>query len=137
MVDVHNAEIRSKNMRAIGPKDTKPELIVRRYLHRAGFRYRLHNSKLPGKPDIVLPKWSAVLFVHGCYWHRHPGCRYATTPKTRKDFWLKKLEGNRKRDLRHQAALERDGWRVFVIWECQLKTKEHLEKLATALRGTV
>lgn len=134
MADVHDSETRSKNMRAIGPRDTKPELIVRRYLHRAGLRYTLHNPKLHGKPDIVLPRWSAVVFVHGCYWHRHPGCRFATTPNTRKEFWLEKLEGNRRRDLRNQAALEKDGWRVFVIWECQLKTEEYLEILVSALR---
>ncbi|NNE34844.1 MAG: DNA mismatch endonuclease Vsr [Rhodothermales bacterium] len=135
MVDVHDAETRRKNMRAIKHKDTRPEWAVRRYLHGSGLRYRLHQAKLPGKPDIVLRKHSAVVFVHGCYWHRHPNCRYATLPKTRTKFWKDKLEGNRARDLRHQIALEEQGWRVFVIWECQLKTDECLEKLVRSIKG--
>ena len=136
MADVHSPETRSRNMAAIRSKDTKPELTVRRYLHRHGIRYSLHKSKLPGRPDLVLPKRNAVVFVHGCYWHRHPGCPKATTPATRPEFWIPKLEGNRERDLKHQAELEEKGWRVFIIWECQLNTKEHLEILAAALKDT-
>ena len=96
-------------------------MLVRRELHRLGFRFRLHDSRLPGRPDLVLRKHSAVIFVHGCYWHRHEGCRYATTPATRREFWLTKFAANVQRDRRDRAALRARGWRVFVIWECALR----------------
>lgn len=108
-------------MSGIRAKDTRPEMLVRRELHRLGFRFRLHDPRLPGKPDLVLRKHSAVIFVHGCYWHRHEGCRYATTPATRREFWLTKFEANVQRDRREQESLRAAGWRVFVVWECALR----------------
>lgn len=119
--DVHSPEVRSYNMSQIRNRNTKPELKLRSMLHRAGYRFRIHNDKLPGKPDIVLPKYKTAIFVHGCFWHRHEGCRYCTTPKTRKEFWENKLSGNVVRDRLKQAQLEEAGWRVIVVWECELK----------------
>lgn len=107
-------------MSGIRGRDTKPELAVRRYLHGRGFRYRLHARELPGRPDIVLPRHRTVVFVHGCFWHRHEGCRFAYTPKTRQEFWLPKLEGNAVRDARDQQQLADLGWRVEVVWECEV-----------------
>ena len=121
MADVVDARTRSRMMSGIRGKDTRPEMLVRRELHRLGFRFRLHDARLPGKPDLVLRKHSAVIFVHGCYWHRHEGCRYATTPATRREFWLAKFAANVERDRRDQAALRARGWRVFVVWECVLR----------------
>lgn len=116
-------------MSGIRGKNTKPEIAVRRFLHAQGLRFRLHRKDLPGKPDIVLPKYRTVIFVHGCYWHRHEGCRYATIPSSNKDFWLRKFEENVERDRRHRAQLADAGWNVHVIWECQID-QEHLEQLA-------
>ena len=107
-------------MRGIRGRDTKPELVVRRYLHRAGLRYRLHVKSLPGRPDIVLARHRAVVLVHGCFWHRHPGCRFAYVPKSREQFWREKLDGNAQRDTKVVDALHRLGWRVFVVWECEM-----------------
>lgn len=107
-------------MRAITKKNTKPEIRVRRRLHALGFRFRLHRRDLPGTPDIVLPRHRVVIQVHGCFWHQHPGCRHATTPRTRQDYWLPKLERNVARDRAAAAALEALGWRVLVLWECEL-----------------
>ena len=121
-------ERRSWNMSRIRSKDTKPEMIVRRLLHAMGVRFRLHRADLPGKPDIVLGPRRLVIFVHGCFWHRHPGCREATMPAANRDFWLDKLEGNAARDLRHRAALRKLGWRVAVIWECETKQPEKLAR---------
>ncbi|MDR2409944.1 MAG: very short patch repair endonuclease [Bacteroidales bacterium] len=120
-MDVLTPEQRHYNMSQIHSKDTKPELIVRRWLWRHGYRYRLHGKDLPGKPDIVLPKYNAVIFVHGCFWHRH-NCKYASTPATRRDFWEKKLNGNIKRDQENIKKLKKNNWRVLVIWECEIKT---------------
>ena len=120
MADKISPERRSWNMSRIRGKDTLPEKRFRSLLHRAGFRFRLHSRKLPGRPDIVLPKYRTVVFVHGCYWHRHKGCRFATTPKTRKDFWLRKFKKNVARDKEVQAILKKENWRVFVVWECEL-----------------
>lgn len=108
-------------MSRIRSKDTKPEMVVRRLLHAMGVRYRLHRADLPGKPDIVLGPRRLVIFVHGCFWHRHGGCREATMPSANRDFWQAKLEGNASRDLRHRAELCRLGWRVAVVWECQTR----------------
>ena len=127
-------EQRSWNMSRIRSKDTKPEMVVRRLLHAMGVRYRLHRAGLPGKPDIVLGPRRLVIFVHGCFWHRHSGCREATMPAANRDFWQAKLEGNASRDLRHRAALRSLGWRVAVVWECQ--TRQSL-KLARRLRRLV
>ena len=108
-------------MAGIRGKDTKPELAFRRSLHALCFRYRLHLKGMPGKPDIVLPKYKAVIFVHGCFWHQHPGCRYASMPTTRPDFWMVKFAVNVNRDIETKAALLRSGWRVGIVWECGLR----------------
>ena len=115
------SEQRSRNMSAIKSKNTKPEIIVRKLLHSMGYRFRLHKKDLPGSPDIVLPKYKTVIFVHGCFWHRHENCKYATTPKTRKEFWEKKFRENINRDNLNQANLALKGWKIIIIWECQLK----------------
>ena len=120
-------------MSGIRGKDTSPELQVRRYLHAAGFRFRLHAKDLPGRPDLVLPKYNAVIQVHGCFWHQHPGCDLAVMPATRPDFWREKLEGNRDRDVRNKAKLEDMGWRVFELWECEIDDNL-LASLLRALR---
>lgn len=136
-MDVHSPETRSFNMSKIRGKDTKPEIIVRKWLWTHGFRYRLHRKDLPGNPDIVLPKYNTVIFVHGCFWHRHKNCRYATTPKTRKNFWMEKFEGNIQRDKKNQAKLRKLGWKVIVIWECELfKGDKKLMKLIEILLKT-
>ncbi len=119
-MDRISKEHRSWNMSRIRDKDTSPEKAVRSLLYKLGYRYHLHRKDLPGKPDIVLPKHKTVIFVHGCYWHRHPGCRYAYKPKTRIDFWTQKFKDNVKRYHLQQAELIRLGWRVLVIWECEI-----------------
>lgn len=121
MVDVMSAERRSALMSRIKGKNTAPEVFVREYLWRAGMRYRLHTSGLPGKPDLVLKRWDAVVFVNGCFWHRHVGCPLFRLPKTRSDFWDQKLRGNQIRDRKAIAALSGAGWRVCVVWECALR----------------
>ena len=120
MTDVHSPEIRSKNMRSIRSADTKPELIVRKGLHAAGLRYRLGGAGLLGRPDLVLPKYKTVIFVHGCFWHGHD-CSYFKLPNTRKDFWEKKICGNRERDAQVVTTLSATGWRVAIVWECAIK----------------
>lgn len=122
-------------MRAIGPGNTAPEMRVRRFLHSAGLRYRLHVSGLPGKPDIVLPKFRCVIFVHGCFWHRHPGCHLTTTPATRPEFWNQKFEKNVARDHKVQTLLEEAGWRVLTIWECETKSEKILHDLLFRIRN--
>jgi len=119
---------RSKQMARVRGRDTKPELAVRRALHAAGMRFRLHVRDLPGKPDIVLPSRRLAIFVHGCFWHRHPdpACKLARLPKTRLDFWLPKLEANRQRDIRNESALREKGWTVKTIWECELTNESKL-----------
>lgn len=121
MADVHSKETRSYNMSRIKGKDTKPELLVRKFLHKNGFRYRLHVKDLPGKPDIVLPKYKTVIFIHGCFWHGHEGCRFYVVPKTRTEWWLNKINGNTANDTKAESLLQADGWRVIKIWECELK----------------
>lgn len=120
MVDIVNRETRSRMMAGIRGKDTKPERRVRSFLHRAGFRFRLHPRTLPGSPDIVLPRWNAVVFVHGCFWHRHKRCHKAYMPKSRTEFWAAKFDENVARDRRNIHALRGLGWRVFTVWECSL-----------------
>ncbi|WP_300037416.1 very short patch repair endonuclease [uncultured Roseobacter sp.] len=120
MADVHSKEVRRKNMSRIRARDTRPELIVRRGLHALGFRFRLHDKRLPGKPDLVLPKHHAVIFVHGCFWHGHD-CAMFRWPATRPEFWRSKIEGNQQRDARQLAALKQAGWRCALVWECALK----------------
>lgn len=137
MSDIVSSEARSKMMSGIRGKDTKPEVRVRQYLHGQGFRYSLHRRDLPGRPDLVLPKYHAVVFVHGCFWHAHPGCRYATTPSTRRDFWTTKLAANRERDARAVRELTVQGWRVVVVWECALRRtpSKSLSDLSEFLRS--
>lgn len=122
MADVHEPETRSYNMSQIQGKDTKPEMLVRKFLHSNGFRYRLHVKDLPGKPDLVLPKYNSVIFVHGCFWHAHENCKYFKIPKTRTEWWKEKLYGNKERDKRHIQELKDEDWNVIVVWECELKT---------------
>lgn len=119
MTDSLSPERRSWNMSRIRGSDTQPEMQVRSALHRAGFRFRLHRKDLPGRPDIVLPKYNTVVFVHGCFWHRHPGCKLAYEPKSRTLFWNEKFRRNVERDLRNANELRRLGWRVVTVWECQ------------------
>src|SRR5687767_9523259 len=133
MADVHDKKTRSYNMSQIKGKNTKPEMLVRKFLHANGFRYRLHVKNLPGKPDIVLPKHKTVIFVHGCFWHGHKGCKYFVVPKTRTEWWLNKINNNKINDSRAIKELRRSGWRVLVIWECSIKQNrvkamKHLEK---------
>ena len=120
------SEQRSRNMSAIKSKNTKPEIKVRKILHSMGYRFRLHSKDLPGSPDIVLPKYKTVIFVHGCFWHRHENCKYASTPKTRKEFWNKKFTENKKRDSEIQEKIKILDWRSVVIWECETKNMENL-----------
>jgi len=135
MADVHEPSVRSYNMRKIKGKDTKPEMIVRKYLFSNGYRYRLHDKKLPGKPDIVLKKHNVVIFVHGCFWHKHKNCKYFVIPKTRTDWWLEKINRNVNNDVRHQNELKLLGWRIITIWECQLKPKNRKETLESLLKS--
>ena len=121
MVDIVDSATRSRMMAGIQGKNTKPELLVRKYLHGRGLRFRLHAKELPGKPDMVFPKYKVVVFVHGCFWHRHSGCKYATTPTSRKHFWTNKLSENVARDSYQIAALGGLGWQVLVVWECELR----------------
>lgn len=120
MPDVVTPEVRSRMMSGIRGRDTRPELVVRRALHARGLRFRLHGTDLPGHPDLVFPRFRAVVFVHGCFWHQHPGCRFAYRPKTRVEFWSSKLDSNVLRDERRTRELTEAGWRVFVVWECQV-----------------
>ena len=129
-MDVHDKKTRSYNMSCIKGKNTKPEEIVRKYLYSQGFRYRKNDKRLPGTPDIVLPKYRTVIFVNGCFWHGHQGCRYFVVPKTNTEFWMNKIDANRARDLKKISELEAMGWRVIVIWECQLKTVNKDETLS-------
>lgn len=123
MVDIVDAATRSRMMAGIRGKNTKPEMAVRQALHHAGFRFRLHRKDLPGKPDIVLPRYKAVIFVHGCFWHGHD-CRYFRIPGTRTDFWLGKISQNKSRDARTEEQLRAAGWHVFIIWECWIRDKD-------------
>ena len=124
------SEQRSKNMSAIKSKNTKPEIKVRKVLHSMGYRFRLHSKNLPGSPDIVLPKYKTVIFVHGCFWHRHENCKYASTPKTRQEFWNKKFNENINRDKINQENLSSKGWKIIIIWECEIRNKKiNLEQI--------
>ena len=116
-------------MSGIKARDTQPELAVRRYLHATGLRYRLHDTRLPGSPDIVLPQFGTVVLVHGCFWHRHQGCPYATTPSSRTEFWSQKFNQNVRRDASNVSALEAVGWTVLTIWECQARDPMQLDEL--------
>jgi DNA mismatch endonuclease (patch repair protein) len=134
MTDVHNKETRSYNMSQVKAKNTKPEMMVRKFLHAQGFRYSLHNKKLPGKPDIVLPKYKTVIFVHGCFWHGHKNCKYFVVPKTRTKWWLNKINTNKSNDKKTIKILKRKGWQVITIWTCQLKNKKIKRTLSSLLK---
>ncbi len=129
MTDVHDPEVRSYNMSRIRSKNTKPEIILRKALFKKGYRYRLHKKDLPGKPDLVLKKHRSVIFVNGCFWHGHHGCKYFKIPATRTDWWKKKIEKTKKNDLKNYKLLEELGWRVITVWECELKKNKKEETL--------
>jgi DNA mismatch endonuclease (patch repair protein) len=134
MADIVDRQRRSEMMARIGPRDTAPELAVRSMAHRMGFRFRLHRRELPGRPDLVFAGQHLAVFVHGCFWHRHSGCANATMPKTRSEFWQRKLGGNVERDRRNCEQLARLGWRTLVIWECEAEDPARLQAiLSTAL----
>lgn len=128
-MDTLSPSQRSERMSRIRATDSAPEMRLRRLVHSMGFRYRLHVRDLPGKPDLVFPSRHSVIFMHGCFWHRHKGCKLARLPKSRLDFWEAKLEENRRRDLLHQRRLRRLGWRVLVVWECQLRDLESVSRV--------
>ena len=128
------SDVRSRNMAAIKSKNTKPEIKVRQLLHSMGYRFRLHMKDLPGNPDIVLKKYKTVIYVNGCFWHRHPNCKYASTPKTRTSFWSQKFQSNVERDNKNYLKIKNLGWKYIVVWECELKNKSDLvEKLKFSL----
>ena len=131
MADRISSVRRSENMRAIKSKNTSPEKRVRSAAHRLGLRFRLHRSDLPGSPDLLFPGRKTVLFVHGCFWHRHENCPKATTPKTNTDYWSRKFRRNIERDMESRKKLEEEGWKVLVIWECETKTRESIEAFLT------
>ena len=137
MTDTLSAERRSWNMSRIGSRNTTPEIRMRSLLHRAGFRFRLHAAGLPGKPDIVLRRYKTVVFVHGCFWHRHGGCRKATTPSTRTEFWQSKFNATIERDRRKTSELNAMGWRVLTVWECELEKNpdQVIETVRNQLHG--
>ncbi|MDH5380294.1 MAG: DNA mismatch endonuclease Vsr [Cyclobacteriaceae bacterium] len=135
MADVHTKEIRSYNMSRIKGKDTKPEILVRKFLFSQGFRYRLHDKKLSGKPDLVFPKYKKVVFIHGCYWHGHEGCKYFVPPKTRTEWWMNKINENKKRDEKNIAELKKIMWQPIIIWECELKPDKREKTLEKLVRG--
>jgi DNA mismatch endonuclease (patch repair protein) len=122
-MDVHEPEVRSYNMSQIKGKNTRPEMLVRRFLFSKGFRYRLHVKNLPGKPDIVLAKYKTVIFVHGCFWHGHEGCKYFVIPKTRTEWWLNKINTNKANDQKAIALLIKANWKIIILWECELKPR--------------
>lgn len=131
MADIFTPQERSAIMARIKSRDTKPELLVRSLLHRMGYRFRLQRRDLPGRPDIVLPKHKAVVFIHGCFWHGHTGCARAKRPTSNTEFWIAKLDRNRERDAAAEMALKLNGWRVLVLWQCQLKDLEALQQSLT------
>lgn len=135
-MDILTPEQRFRNMSRVRSTNTKPEKQVRSLLHGMGYRFRLHAKDLPGSPDIVLPKYRAVIFVHGCFWHRHPGCKYASTPATHKEFWTAKFEQNKARDRRVIKLLREKNWNVIIVWQCELRDIAALiTKLEANLRG--
>ena len=121
-------------MSRIKGKNTKPEMLVRKFLHANGFRYKLHDKTLPGKPDIVLPKYKTVIFIHGCFWHGHKDCKYFVVPKTRTDWWLNKINCNVANDIKAFKVLNKSGWRIIELWECEIKPKVYLNRLAELLK---
>lgn len=139
-MDVHDQKTRSYNMSRIKGKNTKPEETVRKYLFSQGFRYRKNDKRLPGKPDIVLPKYKTIIFVNGCFWHKHEGCRYFAWPQNNAEFWKEKIESNVVRDKKQYEELQDAGWRVIIVWECELKKKrksDTLERLVDEIKAVV
>ncbi|WP_082411458.1 very short patch repair endonuclease [Methylogaea oryzae] len=136
MADKVSPIVRSKIMRAIKHKNTKPEHLVRSCLFKAGLRYRLHVKELPGKPDIVLRKYRTIIFVHGCFWHQHPGCRYARVPASNESYWGPKLRKTQERDKAHVEALQRSGWKVIILWECEILEPQLEAVLGEILHGS-
>lgn len=139
MADVHSKEVRSYNMSMIKGKDTKPEIIVRSFLFSKGLRYRLHQKDLPGKPDLVFPRYRTIVFIHGCFWHGHMGCKYFIPPKTRIEWWMNKINQTRKKDAENIKKLKKLGWKVIIVWECCLKSDKRnkvLVSLANRIRNS-
>ena len=136
MADIKSKESRSYNMSRIKGKGTKPEELVRKYLFSRGFRYRKNDKRLPGSPDIVLPKYRTVIFVNGCFWHKHEGCKYFVWPKDNAEFWKEKIQANVMRDERKQTELIAQGWNVIIVWECELK-KDRREETLTSLEAKI
>jgi DNA mismatch endonuclease (patch repair protein) len=134
MADIVDRATRSRMMSGIRARNTKPEIAVRSFLHRSGLRFRIHSKSLPGKPDLVLPRWRAVVFVNGCFWHRHPDCPKAYTPMSNRRFWMAKFQANVARDAAAAAALRTAGWRVFTIWECEV-SRGNLSRLVRSIRA--
>lgn len=132
MADVHNKATRSYNMSQIRSSNTQPEMLVRKFLHANGYRYSLHNKKLPGKPDIALNKYKIIVFIHGCFWHGHANCKYFKIPQTRTQWWTDKINTNKANDAKAVKALKKEGWKVIVVWECRLKSAK-VERTLTAL----
>ncbi len=132
MADVHTKATRSYNMSRIRSKDTKPEILVRKFLFSKGYRFRLHVKNLPGKPDIVLPKYKTAIFIHGCFWHGHKGCKYFVVPKTRTKWWTNKITTNKEHDKKNTRLLKKAGWEVITLWECTVK-KAKLDKTLSKL----
>ena len=137
MADVHSPETRSYNMSRIRGKDTKPEEKVRKYLFARGFRYRKNVKDLPGKPDIVLPKYKTCIFVNGCFWHKHEGCKYFVWPKNNNEFWRAKIKGNVERDQRQKSELQALGWKVIVVWECELRNNRFAETMGALEKAII
>ena len=137
MTDVHDIETRSYNMSQIKGKDTKPELLVRKFLFSQGLRYRLHNKELPGKPDITLRKFKAAIFINGCFWHGHKNCNYFSLPKTKTEWWMEKIKKTKERDAAAILSLKEIGWNTFTIWECELKSGKHNITLNTLLHSII
>jgi len=135
MADVHTKEIRSYNMSRIKGQKTKPELLVRKFLHAHGYRYRLPDKKLSGKPDTVLPKYKTAIFVHGCFWHGHKNCKYFVIPKTRTEWWSNKIYGNVANDVKTAKALKKGGWKIINLWECNLKSVKVKRTLTGLLKN--
>lgn len=136
MVDIVDRETRSRMMAAVRSSHTKPEVRVRKYLHAAGLRYRLHVRNLPGAPDIVLPKYRTIIFVHGCFWHQHAHCAKAKLPTTNRSFWSEKLAGNARRDYLIRKVLLEEGWKVLIVWECETRDPQRLAYVLGQVRGT-
>lgn len=134
MADVHDKATRSYNMSRIRNKDTKPEMLVRKFLFANGFRYRLNDKKLPGKPDIVLPKYKTVIFINGCFWHGHENCKYFRLPKTRTEWWKEKIECNIENDRKKQTQLTEAGYKVIIVWECEIKDKSFYSTIIDEIR---